>query len=64
MSALQKLAWVAGLFGVLLCLVSVGARLTGAFWIAGFQSGTLLQAGIAAMVFGCFCFLAVLTHKH
>ena len=52
-----------GLFGVLLCLVSVGARLTGAFWIAGFQSGTLLQAGIAAMVFGCFCFLAVLTPR-
>jgi hypothetical protein len=24
----------------------------------------LLQAGIAAMVFGCFCLLALLTQRH
>lgn len=63
MDALLKLGWVAGIFGVLLCSVSVVFRLGGAYWIGGFQSGTLLQAGTAAMVFGCFCQLAVLTQR-
>ena len=63
MTALLKLGWVAGVVGVLVCIFGVGARLAGAFWIGGFQSGTLLQAGTAAMVFGCFCLLAVLAQK-
>lgn len=42
------------------CIFGVGVRLTGEFWIGGFQTGTLLLAGTAAMVFGCFCLLAVL----
>ena len=63
MNALLKLGWVAGMVGTLLCIVGVGARLAGAFWVGGFQSGTLLQAGIAAMVFGCFCLLAVHTRR-
>jgi len=46
-----------------LSAASVVARLVGAYWVGGFQTGTLLQAGIAAMVFGCFCFLAVLTQR-
>lgn len=64
MNVLRKLGWAAGLAGVALCVASVAARLSGNFWIGGFQTGTLLQAGIAAMVFGCFCFLAVLTERH
>jgi len=63
MNALHKLGWAGGLLGVALCLTSVGARVAGKFWLAGFQTGTLLQAGIAAMVFGCFCFLAVLVER-
>jgi hypothetical protein len=63
MRALISLGWIAGIGGVLLCLVSAVYRLGGAYWIAGFQTGTLLQAGIAAMVFGCFCFLAVLVRR-
>ena len=63
MNTLLKLGWIAGVVGALVCIFGVGARLTGAFWIGGFQTGTLLQAGVAAMVFGCFCLLAVLTHK-
>ncbi len=64
MNVLRKLGWAAGLAGVVLCVASVAARLSGNFWIGSFQTGTLLQAGIAAMVFGCFCFLAVLTERH
>jgi len=63
MNALHKLGWIAGVVGVLLCVVGVAFRLTGAYWIGSFQAGTLLQAGIAAMVFGCFCLLAVLTRQ-
>lgn len=63
MSALFWLGWIAGVGGALLCFVGAAFRLGGAFWIGSFQTGTLLQGGIAAMVFGCFCFLAVLTHR-
>lgn len=63
MEALLKLGWGSGIIGVLFCIAGVGVRLTGEFWIAGFQVGTLLQAGIAGLVFGCFCMLAYLTRK-
>lgn len=63
MNALHKLGWIGGLAGVALCAASVAARLAGNFWLGGFQTGTLLQGGIAAMVFGCFCFLAVLMER-
>lgn len=63
MDTMYWLGWIAGVGGVLLCLVGAAFRLSGEFWIGSFQSGTLLQGGIAAMVFGCFCFLALLTHR-
>lgn len=63
MDILFRLGWLAGVGGALLCLVGAAFRLGGAFWIGSFQSGTFLQGGIAAMVFGCFCFLAVLTQR-
>lgn len=49
---------LAGLAGLALCLVSLGARLAGNFWLGGFQAGTVLQGGIAAMAFACLAFLA------
>jgi hypothetical protein len=61
-----SLLWIgrlAGLVGVLLSLIAVGVRLTGVFWIGGFQAGTLLQAGIAAMILGCLAHLVVLTAR-
>ena len=61
-----SLLWIgrlAGGVGVLMCLIAVGARLTGAFWIGGFQAGTLLQAGMAAMILGCLAHLVVLTAR-
>lgn len=63
MEALLKLGWSAGIVGVLLCITGIGVRLTGTFWIAGFQVGTLLQAGLVGLVFGCFCMLGYLTRK-
>jgi hypothetical protein len=54
---------VAGLFGVLLCLLAVVARWSGRFWLGDVQVGTLLQAGIAAMVAGCLGLLGVLVAR-
>lgn len=64
MNSLLWLGRIAGACGALLCLFSVVFRLRGEYWISVFQIGTLLQAGIAAMVFGCFCLLALLTQRH
>ncbi len=63
MDILLNLGRVAGVVGTLLCIIGAAVRLGGAYWIAGFQVGTLLQAGIAAMVFGCFCLLVVRTRR-
>lgn len=63
MDILLKLGRIAGVVGVLLCIAGAAIRLGGAYYIAGFQVGTLLQGGIAAMILGCLCFLAVLTHR-
>jgi len=42
---------------VLLCVVAVVARVLGNYWLAGFQLGTLMQAGIAGVAIGCFLLL-------
>lgn len=63
MDALVNLGRVAGVAGAMLCAVGAAVRLGGAYWIAGFQVGTLLLAGAAVMVFGCFCLLVVLTQR-
>ena len=51
----------AGLTGLLLCFVAGTLRVSGQYWIGGFQAITLLQAGVAAMVAGCFLLLWALT---
>ena len=63
MGILRKLAWLAGGVGTLLCALGVGTRAAGLFWLAGFQAGTLLLAGIAGLTFGCFLLLTCLTLK-
>ena len=62
----QLLVWIgrcAGIGGVALCAIAIVARLSGAFWLGGFQVGTLLQVGMAAMLVGCLAFLAVITEQ-
>ena len=56
-SLMLMLGRLAGLGGLLLCIASFGLRLTGKYFLGGFQLGTLLQGGIAIMVAGCFCLL-------
>jgi hypothetical protein len=46
-----------GLLGLLLMLVSGVARVSGLFWLGGMATGTLMIAGIAGAVAGCFLLL-------
>lgn len=55
--------WLAGALGVLVSVIAAGTRLAGNFWIAGFQAGTVMQAGIALMLVGVLGFLAALTSQ-
>jgi hypothetical protein len=60
------LLWVgrlAGLGGVLVCVWAIYNRIGGSFNAGGFQVGTLLQAGMAAILVGCLCLLVVLTNR-
>ena len=50
-----------GFCGVLLCLTSAVARLSGHYRIGNFDALTVLQGGIAGMVLGSFCLLVVLS---
>jgi hypothetical protein len=54
---------LAGLAGVLICAGAVLARLGGAYVMGGFQVGTLLLAGVAAMLVGCLSYLALLAER-
>jgi len=57
----QLLRWtgrVAGLAGLLMCTAAVLVRASGSYIMANFQVGTILQAGMAAMILGCLAYLA------
>ena len=59
----QLLRWtgrISGLVGLLVCIAAVFVRAGGSFFIGSFQVGTMLQAGMAAMILGCLAYLAVL----
>lgn len=57
---LISLGRLAGFSGTLLCLVSGLLRLGGWRLIGGFETLTLLQAGIACLTLGCFFLLLAL----
>ena len=60
------LLWVgrlAGLGGVVLCVWTVAIRVQGSYFAGGFQVGTLLLAGMTALLIACLCLLVVLTNR-
>jgi hypothetical protein len=62
----RLLIWVGrlgGIAGVVLCAIAVLVRLRGVYSLAGFQVGTLLLAGIGAMVLGCLAYLAAIAER-
>jgi len=44
-------------------VLAVAGRLSGAYWLGGFQIGTLLQAGMAAMLAACLAYLVALAEQ-
>lgn len=60
------LRWIGrlgGAAGIVLCAVAVLMRLRGVYNFAGFQIGTLLLAGIAAMTVGCLAYVAAIAER-
>lgn len=57
------MARLAGIAGGALIVVAALARLGGAFWLGGFQIGTLLQGGTAVAVLGCLAYLAAIAER-
>jgi hypothetical protein len=60
------LLWIGrlgGIAGIAITVIAVVARLQGTYMLGGFQIGTLLQAGIAAMVAGCLGYTAALAER-
>lgn len=53
-------ARIAGVAGVAALALAFAGRLAGMYWIGGFQVGTVLQAGMAAMLAACLAYLAAL----
>jgi hypothetical protein len=49
--------------GVALSVLAIVVRLSGAFWLGGFQSGTLLLAGMDSMLLGCLSYVALLVEE-
>ena len=52
-----------GTLGLVLMALAVGLRLSGKYVLAGFEMGTLLQAGIATIGAGCFVLLLLLVQR-
>jgi hypothetical protein len=62
----KLLLWIGrtgGVAGVLMCLIAVLTRARGMYSLAGFQVGTVLLAGMAAMLVGCLGYVAALAER-
>ena len=52
-----------GFVGIAICAIAAIARVIGIYSIAGLWVGTLLLAGIAAIVTGCFLLLFLMSQR-
>jgi hypothetical protein len=55
---------IAGLLGLVLCVIAAGTRITGNFHLGPVSADSLLSAGTAGMVAGCFLLLLAHTKSH
>lgn len=58
--AIEFVANIAGVAGILLCLASGAVRVTGEYYVAGFEAMTLFVSGVGLMVFACLLKLELL----
>ena len=54
---------IGGAAGVFLSVIAVLVRIRGVYNIAGFQIGTVLLAGMAAMLVGCLGYVAAVAER-
>ena len=62
----KLLLWIGrlgGTVGVIMCAVAILARMRSVYSVANFQVGTLLLAGVAAMLVGCLGYLAAIAER-
>jgi len=62
----KLLLWIGrlgGIVGVIICAVAILARMRSVYNVANFQVGTLLLAGVAAMLVGCLGYLAAIAER-
>jgi len=60
------LLWIgrlAGLLGAIVCAAAAIGRVMGTWSVGGFQVGTMLQGGMAAMLLGCLAYCATLAES-
>ena len=51
----------AGVLGILLCALSGLARLSGSYYLAGYEATTVFMVGTGVMVFACLIKLELLS---
>lgn len=54
---LVQIGRIAGIAGIVLCVVAIVWRVLGNFGLMSFSVGALLQVGMAGVLVGCFCLL-------
>lgn len=60
---LKWIGRIAGLIGLGVAACAVLLRVTGFWYLGGIQLGTLLQAGMAAMVLGAWAYAASMAER-
>jgi len=63
MNILTFISNISGVLGVLFCLIAVAIRVSGIYYVAGFEALTLFNGGVAMMVFSCLAKLHLLQQK-
>ena len=62
-TSLILLGSVSGIFGALICLIAGLTRITGFYYLAGYQATTVFNAGMALMIFACLLKLNTLSKQ-
>ena len=63
MKSLNILSIIAGVAGIVLCVIAVLFRLSGNYYVANVETMTLFNVGLAGMVLGCLLKLQFLVHR-
>lgn len=60
---LANLGSIAGIIGILICLVAGLVRLSGSFYLSGYSAQSLFVIGIASIIMACYLKLEHLSRK-